>query len=213
MGQRSHKVPTHSTQRVMKTAQHHGPGGNGPQLPGCTSRAFSEMWSALSDTEKALMLSQSGPMSGEPFTCFPTTRETRFNPQSFRLLLLRRLRLPLPFTARRCRCGRPLDSSGHHQHVHEWEFWVGGVFALESAAARVCREGGRVMTNIFGPRRGRCARGEPHGRRTTSPKWSWTASASSREPSLAIDTRLVSAVRADGTPRPRCSQERRRCPG
>ena len=77
-------------------------------------KCVSEMWPAFSDTEKALMLSQSGPMCGEPFTCFPTTRETRFDSQSFRLLLLRRLRLPLPFTARRCRCGRPLDPCGHH---------------------------------------------------------------------------------------------------
>ena len=39
-GQRSHKVPTHSIQRVMKIAQHHGPGGNGPQPPDPTRIAF-----------------------------------------------------------------------------------------------------------------------------------------------------------------------------
>ena len=111
----------------------------------------SEMWPAFSNTEKALMLSQSGPMSGEPFSCFPTTRETRFDFQSFRLLLLRRLRLPLPITARRCRCGRPLDSSGHHRAACARVGVLGRRgFALESAAARVCREaGGRVMTNIL----------------------------------------------------------------
>ena len=52
------------------------------------------MWPVLNQTERALMLSQSGPMCGEPFICFPSTKETRFDPQSFRLLLLRRLRLP-----------------------------------------------------------------------------------------------------------------------
>ena len=75
----------------------------------------SEMWPVFSQTERALMLSQSGPMCGEPFTCFPSIKETRFDPQSFRLLLLRCLRLPLPLTARRCQCGRLLDSCGHHR--------------------------------------------------------------------------------------------------
>ena len=97
------------------------------------------------------MLSQSGPMCGEPFTCFPTSRETRFDSQSFRLLLLRRLRLPLPFTARRCRCGRPLGPSGHHRAACARVGVLGRRgFALESAATRVCREaGGRVMTNML----------------------------------------------------------------
>ena len=43
------------------------------------------------------------------------TKETRFDPQTYRLLLLRRLRLPLPLIACRCRCGRVLDSCGHHR--------------------------------------------------------------------------------------------------
>ena len=33
----------------------------------------------------------------------------------FRTLLLRRLRVPLPLTARACRCGLPLDAFGHHR--------------------------------------------------------------------------------------------------
>ena len=61
----------------------------------------------------------------------PTNRCSRFDPQPFRVLLLRRLHLPLPLSARHRRCGRPLDPCGHHQ----------------SAAARVCRlEGARVCT-------------------------------------------------------------------
>ena len=36
----SHEVPTHSIQRVMKTAQHHGPGGNDPQPPDSMRIAF-----------------------------------------------------------------------------------------------------------------------------------------------------------------------------
>ena len=39
----------------------------------------------------------------------------RRSPQLFRVLLLRRLGLPLPLTSRTCRCGRSLDPSGHHR--------------------------------------------------------------------------------------------------
>ena len=97
------------------------------------------------------MLSQGGPMVGEPFSSFPTTRETRFDSQPFRLLLLRRFRLPLPLTARRCRCGRLLDSFGHHRASCAQAVVLGRRgFALESAAARICREaGGRVATNVY----------------------------------------------------------------
>ena len=35
--------------------------------------------------------------------------------QPFRVLLLRRLRLPLLLSSRTCRCGRQLDSLGHHR--------------------------------------------------------------------------------------------------
>ena len=168
----------------------------------------SEMWPAFSDTEKALMLSQSGPMCGEPFTCFPTTRETRFDSQSFRLLLLRRLRLPLPFTARRCRCGRPLDPCGHHRAACARVGVLGRRgFALESAAARVCREaGGRVMTNML-VRDMDLAPGANHmadGRRLEVVVDGLSLFHGAQ---LAIDTTLVSAVRADGTPRPRAARK------
>ena len=36
-------------------------------------------------------------------------------PQSFRVLLQRRLRLPIPLSSRSCRCGRQLDPFGHHR--------------------------------------------------------------------------------------------------
>ena len=44
-----------------------------------------------------------------------------------------------------CRCGRQLDVFGHHRG-----FWGRRGFALECAAAQVCREAGaRVATNVF----------------------------------------------------------------
>ena len=103
----------------------------------------SEMWPVFNQTERALMLSQSGPMCGEPFTCFPSTKETQ--------LISSCLHLPLPLTARRCRCGRLLDSNGYHRAACARVGVLGRRgFALETAAARVCREaGGRVMTNML----------------------------------------------------------------
>ena len=73
------------------------------------------------------------------------------DPPVFRTLLLRRLRLPLPLTVRACRCGLFLDAFGHHRSACA----VSGVlgrrgFAVESAAARICREASaRVMANVF----------------------------------------------------------------
>ena len=69
----------------------------------------------------------------------------------FRILLIRRLRLPLPLTVGNCQCGLPLDSSGHHRAAcaragsrEEDSLWRG----LQSAfAAR--RERGRVTANVM----------------------------------------------------------------
>ena len=69
----------------------------------------------LLDASRALLRSQSGPFASLPFTSFPSAPHARFDPQPFRVLLLRRLWLPLPLSSRSCRCGRPLDSSGHHR--------------------------------------------------------------------------------------------------
>ena len=68
----------------------------------------------LSDHEKALVRAQ-GSGSGGAFFAVPSSYATRFEPQLFRVLLLRRLHLPLPLSVRNCRCGRPLDSRGHHR--------------------------------------------------------------------------------------------------
>ena len=101
--------------------------------------------------ERALVRSQGGPLSSRPYVCCPTSRLTKFQPQSFRALLFRRLHLPVPLSSRSCRCGRPLDCLGHHRSACA----VAGVlgrrgFAVESAIARICREGrASVSTNVF----------------------------------------------------------------
>ena len=78
------------------------------------------------------------------------SRESRIDSSSFRVLLLRRLWLPLPPSSRNCRCGLPLDSRGHHRAACAQVGVLGRRgYAGESAAARVCREAGaRVSTNV-----------------------------------------------------------------
>ena len=62
-----------------------------------------------------MLRSQSGPLAGVPFSTVPRNFDTRLEPHLFRVLLLRRLRLPLPPTVHLCRCGRHQDSFGHHR--------------------------------------------------------------------------------------------------
>ena len=109
------------------------------------------IWPRLAPEERALIRSQGGPMSGVPFTCLPVSREARIESSSFRVLVLRRLWLPLLPSSRNCRCGLPLDLRGHHRAACAQVGVLGRRgFALESAAARVCREGGaRVSTNVM----------------------------------------------------------------
>ena len=77
--------------------------------------------------------------------------QTRIESQLFRVLLLRRFCLPVPPASRLCRCGCLLDSFGHHRASCAQAGVLGRRgFAVESAAARICREaGGRVATNVF----------------------------------------------------------------
>ena len=99
----------------------------------------------------AVAPSQGGSGAGAALQTCPTCPLTRIDPALFRVLLLRRLRLPLPLSARFCRCGRPLDSRGHHRAACARAGVLGRRgFAVESAAARICREGGaRVTTNVM----------------------------------------------------------------
>ena len=100
------------------------------------------VWPELSPADRALLRSQCGPFAGIPFTCSPVVVESRLEPQIFRVLLLRRLWCPLPLSAHFCRCGRPLDVRGHHRSACGRAGVLGRRgFPLESAAARVCREG------------------------------------------------------------------------
>ena len=59
-----------------------------------------ELFARLDDTGQALLRSQGGPGAGLALTACPLCRVTSIEPQLFRVLLLRRLHLPLPLTAR-----------------------------------------------------------------------------------------------------------------
>ena len=108
----------------------------------------SSVWPHLLDR---VLRFQGGPVAGLPFMCCPTTFHSRFNVQVFRVLLLRRLWLPVP---------------PHHAFLLVWPSsrrrWPPPCnvrkcgrastlkFALESVATRVCRgAGGRVSANVL----------------------------------------------------------------
>ena len=105
----------------------------------------------LTDGERALLRSQSGVGAGVALSTVPCNPLVRIEPKLFRVLLLRRLHLPLTLARRFCRCGRLLDSYGHHRASCARAGVLGRRgYALESAAARVCREAGaRVTTNVL----------------------------------------------------------------
>ena len=106
-----------------------------------------ELFNAIPPASQALITSQSGPFASRAFTTIPYTNDFAYPSHLFRILLLRRLRLPLPLFARTCRCRRTFDSLGDHRAACAQSGVLrsrGG--PLERAAARVCREAGARVT-------------------------------------------------------------------
>ena len=153
----------------------------------------------LPESGRALVRSQSGTGSGVALSVSPSSIFTRIEPQLFRVLLLRRLRISLPFSRRFCRCGRSLDAFGHHRAACPRAGVLGRRgFALESAAARICREaGGRVTTNVFVRDLDVAVPNALDGRRLEVVADGLPLFASAQ---LAVDTTLVSPLHADGSP-------------
>ena len=73
----------------------------------------------------------------------PTRPEFKIDPVLFRVLVLERLRVPLPVTEARCECGAALDSKGRHRAAcpHSGRLRTRAL-APERTLARVCREAG-----------------------------------------------------------------------
>ena len=92
---------------------------HGARPPSCTTRFATasrvEQCFPRPIDEKAMLRSQSGPGAGVALSAVPSCDVLRLAPHLFRVLLLRRLRLPLPLVSHTCRCGRPLDAFGHHR--------------------------------------------------------------------------------------------------
>ena len=139
---------------VILPPDEYEPGGvrQGWQHASRTEEVFRDnIFDTLSDRDRALIRSQAGPGAGVALRVAPTNRLTTIEPHLFRVVLLRRLRLPLPLSVRSCRCGRAIDIFGHHRAACSRAGVLGRRgFALESAVARICREaGGRVGVNTF----------------------------------------------------------------
>eukprot|EP00439_Symbiodinium_sp_Y106_P028817 s3110_g3.t1 len=115
---------------------------------------LADLTSALDEAPTALLHSQAGPFAGRVYTALPTCPELRLDSAAFRVLLLRRLRLPLPLAVRldaTCRCGTHLDPFGDHRAACPRAGLLRGRgIPLERAAARVCREAGAtVAANVL----------------------------------------------------------------
>ena len=157
------------------------------------------------------MRSQHSPLASAPLTALPTSRVMRLDAQPFRLLLCRRLHLPLPLTQHTCQCGRQLDFLGHHRAAcAEAGILAKRGFVLERAAAQVCREAGaRVSTNVFVRDMDLAQFNTFDGRRlevVADGLSLWQGA------QLAIDTTMVSPLRRDGSAQPGAANaKKRRC--
>ena len=104
----------------------------------------------LTPASRALLLSQAGQFASRALNVLPTRDDVAIPSAQFRVLLLRRLRLPLPLAPRRCSCHGVLDPLGDHRTACA----TSGVLAtralpVEHAVARVCREAGaRVARHV-----------------------------------------------------------------
>ena len=149
----------------------------------------------LAEREMALLRSQSGPYAGMALSIAPASFLTRIDSALFRVLLLRRLRLPLPLSFRLCRCGRPLDSFGHHRAACSRAGVLGRRgFAVESAAARVCRVTLNMMVRDMDF-------SVPHAHNTRRLEIVADGLPLFGGTQLAIDTTLVSTLHCDGSAR------------
>ena len=175
-------------------------------------RALEMLFADLDNASRALLLSQ----SGEGASCvLPTVRscpEFDVPNNEYRVVLPRRLRLPLPLTPQRCRCGGRLDALGDHRSACAQV----GVLAhragpLERAAARICREAGAQVATHVALHDMNLDAPATDGRRlevVANGLHVW------RGAQVAVDTTLVSPLQRDGQPRPRgrgwrCSRPRR----
>ena len=159
----------------------------------------------LDPASQALLASQQGPHASRSFTTIPYNIDTEYPTHLFRILILRRLRLPIPLTARHCRCRRTLDTFGDHRAACAQS----GILRnrstpLERATARMCREAGaRATTNTLLTNLNLDHIHRQDDRRIEVianglPVWGGAQ--------LAVDTTIVSPLTREGQPRRRAGQ-------
>ena len=173
-----------------------------------TTAARAQVYSTLDS--QGMLDPQTGPHASRafatiPYTTIPYTTEVTCPDHIFRILMLRRLRLPWPLTERACRCRRTLDPLGDHRAACS----RAGVLRSrgvprEHAAARVCREAGARVTmharlaNLNVPAVQRVEDRTIEVIATGLPLWHGSQ--------LAIDTTLVSPLTGAAQPRRRGGQ-------
>ena len=112
-----------------------------------------EVEPSMSESELALLKSQSGPCSGRHLELLPVTNDSRFSCERLRALLMRRLRLPLQCAAHRCNgrsCRASLDVCGDHRGAcSRAGRLVKRGSPVERMWARVCREGSKGAGERF----------------------------------------------------------------
>ena len=158
-----------------------------------------ELRASLDPASQAMLDSQPGPLAAKIFTILPTSPGLTFEPCHFRVLLHRRLRLPLAYTAATCRCRQPLGPLGDHRAACPRSGALRTrASGMERAAARICREAGAtVSTNVLV--RDLNTHTTQHDDRRIEvianglPLWNGCQ--------LAVDTTLVSPLTAAGQPR------------
>ena len=151
-------------------------------------------------TSRALLLSQAGDAASCAFTALPTSADTRVPDAEYRVIHLRRLRLPLPLAPQRCPCGGRLDEYGDHRSACAQ---VGALARragpLGRAAARICKEAGARVASHVALRDLDLDVPAGDGRRVEIvangiPIWQGAQ--------IAVDATIVRPVRRDGQSRP-----------
>ena len=127
---------------------------------------------------------------------------SRIDSHLFRVLLLRRLRLPLPLSARQCRCGRPSTLLATTVlHVPEQGSWEAGLHSRERGSTNLPRGRGQSCGERNAPRL-RFSRSKPSGPASLGDPRRWLAPLWGGGAQLAVDTTLVSPLDCDGSPHP-----------
>jgi len=121
-----------------------------PAAHACDERALETHFATLSPASQALLLSQTGPHASRCICVMPTHADVAIPSDLFRVMLLRRLRLPLPLAPRTCSCRGHIDALGDHRAACSTSGALAArAIPLERALARVCREAGaRVALNV-----------------------------------------------------------------